>query len=191
MYAHFRIRWNRSREEAEDLTQDFFEWVMESPLLDRADPARGRFRNFVRAHLDNFMRNHRRAERRQKRGGDKRILSLDFGDSPDVAVNESKHVAPEDVLDHQWRQVVMERAVAAVRGTLREVEFEVLRRYDLSEPRPTYAELAAALQVKPSDIDNHLSKARKALYDAVRAVVAESVDGPETLRDELDAFFKK
>ncbi|MBI2901846.1 MAG: sigma-70 family RNA polymerase sigma factor [Planctomycetes bacterium] len=195
VYAHFRLKWGQSREEAEDLTQEFFAWIVEGPFLDRAEPGRGRFRNFVRAHLDHFILNRLRAGRRLKRGGGQRPVSIDFGNAPDEILEDSRNVSPEEALDRQWRRTVLDEALGRLRRGLeaegRSVVYETLRRYDLAAPeeRPTYARLAAELNIAPSDVDNHLSAARRRLYECLKEVIASSVDGPEALREELDSFF--
>lgn len=190
VYAHFRLKWGRSREEAEDLTQDFFAWVLEGPFLDRARPGCGRFRAFVRAHLDHFVQNHLRAERRLKRGGG--LSALPF-DEAERRLAELRTVPPEEVLDRQWRSVVLDEAVRLLRDRVEPDDFEVFRRYDLAPPgeRPTYEQLASDLGLRSSDIDNRLARARKRLYELVREVVAASVEGPDALEDELDSFFRR
>lgn len=196
VYAHFRLRWRQSREQAEDMTQDFFLWVLGSPMLERAEPGRGRFRNFVKTHLDNFMRNRLRAGRRLCRGGDRKALSLDFGDDPDEFLGEQEQMAPDEVIDYHWKQAVLTQALERLRRALEEEGrprvFEVLQAYDLAdsdESRPTYVELARRLAVSPRDIDNYLSQARGRLYQQIREIVAQSVDGPEALQEELGLFF--
>jgi DNA-directed RNA polymerase specialized sigma24 family protein len=46
VYAFIRRR-GHGRQDAQDLTQDFFVHLMEKGTLSRADPQRGRFRNFL------------------------------------------------------------------------------------------------------------------------------------------------
>src|SRR5262245_53518495 len=77
IYAYVRARFGKSVEDAKDLTQEFFVWMMETDFLDRPDPARGRFRGFVKAALHNYFLNRERNARTQKRGGDRRFVPLD------------------------------------------------------------------------------------------------------------------
>ena len=86
----------------------------------------------------------------------------------------------------------LRRLRASLEKDGRPLVFEVLRRYDLIESeddRPSYTSLAKELGLALHDIDNYLSQARKRLYQCVQEIVSESVDGPESLRAELDAFF--
>src|SRR5687767_519749 len=50
LYAFLR-RSGRSAHDAEDAVQSFFVWLVEKGCLERADPARGRFRTFLLAAL--------------------------------------------------------------------------------------------------------------------------------------------
>lgn len=203
VYAYIRLRWSRPPEEAVDLTQDFFLWILEGHFTERLDPVRGRLRALVRACLDNFMKNRLRRARRIRRGGKVKILSLDFGEDPDMFLSESlpggrTEVSPEDLLDHQWRRAVLLRASELLRAEYeregRAMVFRAFERYDLApsdQDRPTYDDLAGEFGVKKSDVDNYLSQARKRLYEKIREVVAQSVDSPEALAAELKIIFPR
>src|SRR5437764_13967692 len=51
----FIARRGYSREDAEDLTQDFFVRILKEDWLQKADPARGRFRSLLLKSLQNFL----------------------------------------------------------------------------------------------------------------------------------------
>ncbi|HXI20668.1 MAG TPA: sigma factor, partial [Gemmatimonadales bacterium] len=78
VYSHLRMKWRAQPADAEDLAQEFFARAMARGFFDRYDPARARFRTFLRACLDRFAANARRDERRVKRGGGTIALPLDF-----------------------------------------------------------------------------------------------------------------
>ena len=50
--------------DAQDLTQEFFARAFEKEYLEKYDPARARFRTFVRTCLDGFLANERQRPRR-------------------------------------------------------------------------------------------------------------------------------
>src|SRR5213595_3871737 len=60
VYKYVRLRWNASREDAEDLTQDFFVQAFDRSTLERFDADRARFRTFVRTCVDGVVANSRR-----------------------------------------------------------------------------------------------------------------------------------
>jgi DNA-directed RNA polymerase specialized sigma24 family protein len=54
VYAFIRRR-GHGRQDAQDLTQDFFVHLLAKGALGRAEPQRGRFRNFLLGALDHFL----------------------------------------------------------------------------------------------------------------------------------------
>ena len=68
LYAFVR-RQGYGPEDAQDLTQGFWLWLLESKHLRVADPARGRFRSFLLCRLKHFLSDDRKKARAQKRGG--------------------------------------------------------------------------------------------------------------------------
>ena len=81
VYKYIRMRWNKSHDDAADLTQGFFERAIEKSYLAAYDPAKGRFRTFLRTCLDGFLANEHAAAKTQKRGGDFTFVSFDFQDA--------------------------------------------------------------------------------------------------------------
>ena len=67
--------------DAEDLTQAFFERMIEKNYLAQADRQRGRFRSFLLAAVKHFMSNDRAKARAQKRGGGVQHVPLTTPDS--------------------------------------------------------------------------------------------------------------
>jgi DNA-directed RNA polymerase specialized sigma24 family protein len=58
-----------SRQDAQDLTQDFFVHMLEKGTISRADSQRGRFRNFLLGALEHFLANAGERACAIKRGG--------------------------------------------------------------------------------------------------------------------------
>lgn len=77
LYFYVR-RKGLDNEAAKDVVQEFITSLIERRSIEKADPARGRFRTFLLAALDNFLLDRRRKEGRRKRGGGAPVLSLDF-----------------------------------------------------------------------------------------------------------------
>src|SRR5438045_8159438 len=73
----FIARRGYSREDAEDLTQDFFVRILKEDWLQKADPARGRFRSLLLKSLQNFLNDAVDRRNSRKRGGDVRFISWD------------------------------------------------------------------------------------------------------------------
>lgn len=193
IYRHLRLRWRMSNEEAKDATQEFFGEMLEGKYLREVAESKGRFRAYVKACLDNAVRQSKRADGRLKRGGGVRIVPLDAGDDAPLDL-PAPGEPPEASLDREWRRALVAEAVARMKAAYeaekREGWFAVFQRVDLAEgERPKYRDVAAALGIKETDVDNRLSHARKRLFEIVRDVVAESVADAEALETELKELF--
>ena len=170
VYGYLRLRWGQSRQDAEDLTQEFFLRAMEGNYFERYDPSIARFRTFLRTCLDGFMANIGRAAGRQKRGGGSTWLSLDFdlaeADLAGVSVEGEQEM---DRFFHQeWVRGVLALSVTGLKehceGHRKALAFEVFQRYDIDaaeSARPTYQSLADALGQPVTQVTNHLAYARR------------------------------
>jgi DNA-directed RNA polymerase specialized sigma24 family protein len=167
-YKYLRLRWRLLPEDAEDVTQGFFAVAFEKEYLAGFDPAKGRFRTFLRVCLDRFAHKAHKARQAQKRGGGARVLSLDFAG----AEGELRALDPADPkdLDHFFRQEMVRelfaRALADVREALdaegKQVQFRVFERYDL-EPSDalTYGDLATEFGIPVTQVTNYLAAVRR------------------------------
>ena len=170
VYKYLRMKWSLAPDHAADLTQDFFTSALEKDVIEKYDPARARFRTYLRMCLDGFASNARKAEQRLKRGGGVTLVALDFETAEgEIATREPAVDADVDELFYrEWVRALLERSVADLKRAAGEsgrgVMFEVFARYDLvgdHETRPTYAEIARALGLTAATVTNHLAAMRK------------------------------
>jgi len=191
-YKYLRMKWSLSPDEAADLTQEFFTTTLEKDVVERYDPARARFRTYLRLCLDGFAANARKAERRLKRGGDVTIVPLDFQTAEgEMARHEGSVPADVDELFYrEWVRALFERSVADLKSHAeaagRPVLFEVFARYDLaddSEARPTYADLARELGLTAATVTNHLAAMRRQF----RQIVLDRLRELTSSEDEFEA----
>src|SRR5438132_9935265 len=102
VYHYVRAAWAKSNDDAKDLTQAFFLWLMEGETLSRYEPERASFRAYLKGLLKNFVRHQDDALRRLKRGGG-RILELDGNLSPiKEMIADPESVDPEKIFDRVW-----------------------------------------------------------------------------------------
>lgn len=190
VYKYVRVRWKKPAADARDLTQGLFARAFEKRYFSSYDPDKARFRTYLKTCLDRFVIEETRKEGRQKRGGDSVRVSLDF----DVAEDELGRLGspPHDLdayFEREWMRSLMGAAVDALRlrceAEQKAAYFTVFERYVLAppHPRPTYAELAASLDISPSDVTNYLAWARRAF----RAIVLERLREITANEDEFRA----
>lgn len=117
LYAHAR-RSGRSPEDAQDLTQGFFEHVIEARVFERVEgPDKGRLRSFLMRGLQNFMLKEHRDATRLKRGGGAKLVELDaLAAEERLAQEPVTEESPERLFDRRWAQAVIEAAYARLRA---------------------------------------------------------------------------
>ncbi|HEX6309490.1 MAG TPA: sigma-70 family RNA polymerase sigma factor [Longimicrobiales bacterium] len=184
VYKYIRIRWQVEPDGAADLTQAFFTDAMDAGFFGRFDPARARFRTYLRVCLHGFVANARKAAARQKRGGGYRHLSLDFA-SAEVELHQvpaSAESDPEQYFRTESIRSLLGLAVGALRDDCRkrgrDTHLALFERYDLAEtgagPRPTYQQLADSLGLTVPQVTNQLAvvrrEFRRMLLDQLRAI---------------------
>jgi RNA polymerase sigma-70 factor (ECF subfamily) len=110
VYAYIR-RQGRSEQDAEDLTQEFFFRIIRRDWFARADPARGRLRNYLFTSLVNFLRDAHRSEQAEKRGHGQALISL-----PDAEGSYHREavdqMSPDRLFQRRWAMHLVEKAVA-------------------------------------------------------------------------------
>lgn len=188
VYKYLRVQHRAAEDEAQDLTQSFFALALEKGTFDRYDPARARFRTFLRLVLDGFVANERKAARREKRGGG--APSLDFESAEaELARSPAQDLTPEEYFHREWIRALFARAVERLRAESNPRRFLLFERYDLEEDRPTYAELAGELGITTVQVTNDLAAARRdfrrLVLDELRTLTGSEAELRAEARDIL------
>jgi RNA polymerase sigma factor (sigma-70 family) len=189
VYKYVRLRWNASREDAEDLTQDFFVQVFDRPTLERYDAGRARFRTFLRTCVDRVVANSRRDANRVKRGGAITFVPMDFaGAELELAgVAAPGDAQIDEFFRREWVRAVFEQAVDRLHRECvveaREPHFTLFMRYDV-EPmddgkRPTYAQLSRDLGLPETQVTNFLALVRRRFRHHVLEVLVDLTGNDE------------
>jgi RNA polymerase sigma factor (sigma-70 family) len=194
IYSYARQGLRREREDAKELTQAFFLWLIEGQTLERYAPEQASFRHYLKGLLRNFARNEVQARERLKRGGGVASLPLDDAALPglEASLADPKATSPEEAFDRAFTADLLERALARVREAEGDsVRFAAYAAYELGPPgaQPTYADVAAQLGVKPGDVRNHLFAVRERLRAEVRAELEATVSDRGQVDDEWRALF--
>lgn len=197
-YHYLRRQWHLSPEEAEDIVQGFFAVAFEKGYLEKFDPAKARFRTFLRTCLDRYLQNQRKAERAVKRGGAIEIRSLDFpGAERELAMVSPDVQDPDRFFRDETIRALFARTVTDMREAYaREGKprvFEAFERHDLADPddgQPrTYASVAAAMGVPVTTLTNHLHAARRRFRELALVHLRNLVGSDEEFRAEARELF--
>jgi DNA-directed RNA polymerase specialized sigma24 family protein len=190
VFQFIRTVGGEQTETVKDRTQEFFEHFIEADLLTRYRPQEGRFRQFLKGSLRNFLSQARRDEGRLKRGGDRTFVPLDAGEGT-LPLENAGQLTPDQLFDRQWVDDILTGSVRRLRSLLeaqgKGVYFQLYEAYELSpDPEaPSYAELAARFGLQPHDVENRLSHCRQLLRKLILEAVAEYASSPEELVEEM------
>jgi len=188
VYSYIRIAWAKSNEDAKDVTQSFFAWLLEEDALRKYDPARGGFRAYLKILLRRFVGHVERDLHRLKRGGGARVFSLD-GEAPVLPELQTGNADPETVFERVWLEDLVQQSIGRVRERFvhsgREARFRAYEAFALgSEPRPSYAELAAKHGMTVGEVEKALYLVREEIRAEMRAALARSAGSDRELEDE-------
>lgn len=196
LYAYVR-RTGQPADNAADLTQGFFAFLIEKELLTRADPERGRLRSFLLTALKRFLRDDWRAQNRQKRGGGVEVLSIDEVMAEGLYALEPAHVeTPEKLYHRRWALTLLERTLISLReGYVQQGKGEL---FDALKPALTEdpdavsaAETGERLGLSAGAVRVAVTRLRARYRQKLLAEVAASMD-VETeaeVDEEIDALF--
>ena len=193
IYSHVRLTHRQEPADAEDLTQGFFADAMRRDLFARYDPARARFRTYVRRCVDSYVANALQAERRQKRGGALTFVSLDTADA-ERRLTTTPDLEAEAAFEREWARSIFETALARLRHHYRDtgriMPLTMLEAYDLvdDDVRPSYAQLATEHSVPVTRVTNWLAAARRDFRSHALETIRELTSSDEEFRDEVRAL---
>ena len=190
LYAFVR-RSGHSKEDAEDLTQEFFARLLAKDYLDAARRERGRFRTFLLVALKRFLANEWDRRHARKRGGGQFVLPLptDTGEQH-YQFEPADVLTPERIYERRWAMTLLAQTISRLKqeqqatGKLR--EFEQLKGA-LTSGRGaiSYAEAAAALSLTEGAARVAVHRLRRRFRELFRAEIAQTVAAPEQIDDEL------
>ena len=189
IYAYVRRR-GHGVEDAQDLTQTFFSRLIEKHWVADANPAKGRFRNFLLTALNHFLTNEWRNARAAKRGGGRSVISLDDTTESRYALEPASDLTPEKLYERRWALSLFDRAL----GHLREQYvaagktglFDRLQKFLSSEASDgEYARLGAELEMSAGAMAAAVHRLRQHYRKLVREEVAQTVATPAEVEEEI------
>ena len=190
VYAFVR-RQGYSPPDAEDLTQGYFARFLEKGVVREVRPESGRFRSFLVVSVRNFLHNERDRERALKRGGGRRLVSLDVV----AAEREYEHepvdaATPESLFEQSWARTVFDHVVERLeQETARHEGRERVARLRPfltgAEPRDSYADIAREWGVGEPAVRVAIHRLRKRFAALLRDEVGRTVSDERDVDDEI------
>jgi RNA polymerase sigma factor (sigma-70 family) len=190
LYAFARRR-GSSPEEAEDLTQGFFERLIEKEGLKTVAREKGRFRSFLITSFSNFANNEQGKRRAQKRGGLSLITSWDELEAEQRYLHEPLDgLTPEMLFERRWAFTMVEQVLGQLRKEYAEgnklAVFTELQGCLTQEADPGFIAAAAQrLRMTDGALKVALHRFRRRFGEHLRAQVASTVAAPDQIDEEL------
>lgn len=189
LYAFARKR-GYGAEDAADLVQGFVVEMLDGRLLNRADPAKGRFRSYLLGALKHFMAGDRDRAAAKKRGGGRAPVSLSFAEDR-YAADPAHTSTPELSFDRQWALALLDAVLQEVRAEYdRAGKAAIFDRLQglIAGPLPdrSYAEIAAGLGTSEGAVKVSVHRLRKRYQQVLRERIADTTVTAEEADDELN-----
>ena len=190
VYAHIRRR-GHGPEEAQDLTQGFFEELLGKNRLEKADASRGRFRSFLLASANHYLSHEWEKLNAQKRGGGQNVISLDSLESEErFGLEPSADASPDLLFDRRWAKTILDRVFGILRAEFdvagQVKRFDVLKVFLLGERSDlSLADAAAHLGMTEAAIKSAVHRLRLRFRDVFRSEIAETIDHAADVEDEM------
>ena len=190
IYAYLR-RSGHPRHDAEDLTQSFFQHLLQNETLRRASREKGRFRSFLLGALKRCVADEHMQRHTLKRGGGMQFIATDELEAEELYHLRAHHeAAPDEILDARWAAVVLERALDKVRAECaaegKANLFETLSPFlEGTKPDLSYQDAADRLKIGVGAVKTHIRRLRGQFASWVRREVMETVSAPHEVDDEL------
>ena len=190
IYSYLRRRGYRT-EDAQDLTQSFFQHVLENATLRRASPERGRFRNFLLGALKLCLADENLRRRALKRGGGFYFVSVDELEAEEVHhLRMSQELSAEEMMEARWAGVLLERTLQTVRAEFvaegKALTFDTLSQFlEGDKPGVSYDQVATALGVGLGSVKTLIHRLRRQFAATLRREIMQTVSAPHEVDDEL------
>jgi RNA polymerase sigma-70 factor (ECF subfamily) len=192
IYAFIRRKGN-DPELALDLTQAYFARLLEKSVIAAADPTKGRFRAFLRTDCRHFLIDGDRRE--LARTGGAVVVSIDSRDAEGRYQYEPvDSMTPDRLFDRIWAKTLLDRVLKLLAA-----EYAAKGRSDvfdrlkviLTKGRGAVpvATLASQLGTTEGAVNVAVHRLRKRFRQLLEEEIAETLDDPSDLDDEIRSLF--
>lgn len=184
LYALARKR-GLSKDSAEDAVQSFVERLLSGNAVERLDPSRGRLRSYLAAAFTRHLVNVHEHAVAAKRGAGRRAVDLDGIE----ALIASPADTPEQVFDRAFALAQYQAALADLRNEFevgeRRGPFEILESLFRFGETESYELLAQRHGLTVPQLKSLVHRAKRRFQQLFRARIAETVDDPADIEQEL------
>jgi DNA-directed RNA polymerase specialized sigma24 family protein len=191
VYAFVRRR-GYNREDAQDITHDFFLYLLEKGLFGRAEPGQGKFRSFLLASLTFFLNNAARWSARQKRGGQAKLIFLNDEGAEEAYGFIDPGLTPEQIFDVQWALTLVDESLGRLKAEMDQAGrgelFNHLSGFLVGTKQASYLEAAEQAGMSVPAIKAAIYRLRVRYRELLRSEIARTVATSGDFDSELRAL---
>ena len=189
LYAYVR-RAGQTREDAQDLIQEFFCRLLQKRWLESANPEKGKLRTFLIVALKNFMSKEWRRASAQKRGGGQAPLHLDTAFAESRFAADTVTLAPDQTFDQQWAITLLDLTVTRLQAEFdnagKSADFHILKGCLMADRGAIdYAAVAHQLRGNESAARVAVHRLRKRFREIYREEISQTLADGADLEAEL------
>lgn len=194
LYVYIRGR-SDSAAQAEELTQEFFSYLLAREFLAAADSEKGKFRAFLLTCCKHFLANEHERARAGKRGSGRPALSLDFEAAGERYRREPAHgETAERSFDRRWALTLLDQVLeqlgreydARGQGKL----FEGLKLVLTSSPEALpHAQIGQPLGMTEGAVKKAAQRLRQRYREILCEHIAATVASPDEIEHEIRQLF--
>ncbi len=194
LYAFVRHK-GHNADDALDLVQGGFERLLEKGDLNTVDRSKGRLRSFLMASCSHYLANRIDHERTKKRGGGRKIVSIDGMTAEGRYSLELSHgLAAERLFDKRWATTLLGMVMVRLEGEMNSAgkgrQFAVLRpALSNGGERGLYARLAAELGLSQEAARAAAHRLRLRFRALMRDEILLTLDDSADVEEEIQALF--
>jgi RNA polymerase sigma factor (sigma-70 family) len=187
----FALRQGLTREEAQDLIQDFFARLLEHRNLNTVRREKGRLRSYLLVSLKRFLASEQHRASGVKRYESGPHIALDELLESDVADFElAETLSADQLYERRWALAVLEQVLTRLESEYRAAGsaalFDRLKEFLVSERgRPTQAKIATEMGMTENAVKQAFHRFRQRYRLLLREEIAHTVAQPGDVEDEL------
>ena len=192
---YYARRLGHSREDAQDLTQEFLARLVHKDYLKGIKQEKAKFRSFLLIALKRFLANEWDRAHRLKRGGGQELVSFDAQGTENRFLAEPvEAMSPEKAFERRWALALLGQVLARL-----ETEFCASNKAPLfqelkallsgEEIGSSYAELGQRFGMSESNVKVTVHRLRRRYRELLREEVEATVDTPEDANEEIRHLF--
>ena len=191
VYAFIRRR-GYGRQDAQDLTQDFFLHLVDRNVFSRADPNRGKFRKFLLGSLEYFLMNAYDRARSEKRGGQAKMIFLDDESAEGTYQLTDPGQTAAQIFDGRWMAALIESTLSRLRMEMIELGkgelYEQISGFVLDGKPVSYLEISQRTGLTISAVKGAIHRLRTRYRELLRTEVARTVTSATDFDEEVRAL---